>query len=383
MGVVPPVFEIPRMHRIALALLRGPGARRERPRDPTGEHSPRSYVFDERFSPVWDETLLDSVRTASRGPEWWRLAVEIHRRRDEYDAIVTWGERLSLALTIVQRFAPSRKPHIAMMGQFAKPNTRIPLRLFGASLHAVITWTSVQRQYLIERLGFPAERVYLLRHPVDQLFYSPRPAEEDTICGVGAEMRDYPALIEAIRGTELCCHIATDHVRIPHRIRLVSDRRVPLDTLSVPADAKITIGRKTLLELRDLYARSRFVVVPLVPSESDNGVTVILEAMAMEKPVVCSRTRGQVDVIQDGVTGIYVPVGDPVALRQAMLSLWSEPQRAHSMGARARAYVEQHHTLDQFASNVRAVAEASLEGRTAPDFWWTTETPVTAPARGS
>ena len=203
---------------------------------------------------------------------------------------------------------------------------------------------------------------------MDQLFYSPRAAEEDTICGVGAEMRDYPTLIEAIRGTDLRCHIATDQVRIPHRFRLVTDRRVPVDTLSVPHDARITMGRKTLPELRDLYARSRFVVVPLVPSDSDNGVTVILEAMAMGKPVICSRTRGQVDVIQDGVTGIYVPVGDPAALRETMLSLWNEPQSALTMGVRARAYVEQHHTLERFASNVRAAAEASLEGRPAPRF---------------
>jgi hypothetical protein len=32
------------------------------------------------------------------------------------------------------------------------------------------------------------------------------------------------------------------------------------------------------------------------------------------------------------------------------------------MGARARDYVEQHHTLEGFALNVRAAAEASLEG---------------------
>ena len=337
---------------------------------PHGERATRTFIFDDEFSPVWDETLLDSARTTSRGPEWWRLALEIHSRRDDYDAIVTWGERLSLALTMVQRFARSKKPHIAIMGQFAKPNIQIPLRLFGGSLHAIVTWTSVQRRSLIQRLGFPSERVYLVRHFVDQVFYSPRAAVEDAICSVGAEMRDYPTLVEAMRGTHLRCHIATDHVRIPHRIRLVADRRVPADKLSIPPDAKITIGRKTLPELRDLYARSRFIVVPLLPSDSDNGVTVILEAMAMEKPVICSRTRGQVDVIQDGVTGVYVPVGDPVALRKAMLSLWNEPQRAHAMGARARAYVEQHHTLDQFALNVRSAAEASLEGRPAPNSWW-------------
>jgi glycosyltransferase involved in cell wall biosynthesis len=369
------------MHRIALALVRGPSARGDRPRDPTGQRALRTYLFDEKFSPVWDESLLGRPGSPSRGPEWWRLAREIQQRRDECDAIVTWGEKLTLALTAVQRFARRSKPHIAMMYQFTKPNTQVPLRLFGSSLHAVVTWTSVQRRYLIERLGFPSERVYLVRHFVDQLFYSPRPAEEDTICGAGAEMRDYPTLIEALRGTELRCHIASDHVRIPYRLRLW-DRRVPVDALSVPSDAKFSMGRKTPTELRDLYARSRFVVVPLLPSDSDNGINVILEAMAMGKPVICSRTRGQVDVIQDGVTGIYVPVGDPAALRAAMQSLWNDPKRAHAMGARARAYVEQHHTLERFASSVRAAAEASLDGRPAPESWWVAETSLTAPGRG-
>src|SRR5271166_542103 len=131
------------MHRIALATPRGPSARRERPRDPNGELlAPRSYVFDDMFAPVWDETLLDDSRAPLHGPVWWRLAQEVQRRRDEYDAVVTWGERLSLALTTVQRFARNKKPHIAMMYQFAKPNIQVPLRAFGGSLHAVITWTS-------------------------------------------------------------------------------------------------------------------------------------------------------------------------------------------------------------------------------------------------
>ena len=96
----------------------------------------------------------------------------------------------------------------------------------------------------------------------------------------------------------------------------------------------------TLLDLRELYRRhSLFVVVPLLESDTDNGVTVILQAMAMGKTVICSRTEGQVDVIQDGVTGLYVRQGDPDALRAAMVALWNDPARARAMGARARKYI--------------------------------------------
>lgn len=190
------------------------------------------------------------------------------------------------------------------------------------------------------------------------------------ICAVGAEMRDYATLSEAIRGTGLRCHIATDHVRIPSRFRLLNDRRVPIGNIGARADTHITEGRMSLTELRNLYARSRVVVVPLLPSDTDNGVTVILEAMAMGKPVICSRTRGQVDVIQEGVTGLYVPIGNAAALRTAILSLWNEPLRAQQMGRNARAFVEKHHTLEKFTSTVRSAAEASLDGRPAPDTWW-------------
>jgi len=361
--------DIESMHKVALAVAKGLNAKRA-VRDPSGLSAPRAYVFEEAFWPVWDEFALHITESSRLAPTWWRMAREIQRLHAEYDAVVTWGEKLSLATLLQQRFASVTKPHIAMMYTFEKPNIRVPLEVLKKNLHAVITWSSVQRRALIERIRFPAERVYLIRHYVDQVFYSPRSVEDDMICAVGAEMRDYSTMIEAIRGTGLRCHIATDHVRIPGRLRLFNDRRVPLEHLAAAADAQVTQGRLPLTELRDLYARSRFVVVPLLSSDTDNGVTVILEAMAMGKPVICSRTRGQVDVIDEGVTGLFVPIGDAHALRKAMLSLWNEPLRARQMGQNARAYVEKHHTLEKFTATARSAAEAALDGRLAPDSWW-------------
>lgn len=375
------------MDRIALALLRGRGAQTDIPRDPTCQDTDRDYVFDDEFDPVWDESLLGAAAD-SRVPEFLTLAREVHRRRGEYDAVLTWGERLTFGLAALQRFSGETPPHIAMIGQFAKPNTQVPMRLFGRDLHAIITWTSVQHRYAVERLGFPAERLFLVRHFVDQLFYRPQAGANDIICSVGAEMRDYPTLIEAMRGLDVACHVAADHVRIPGRTRALRDRRIPVQQLSVPPDARVTFGRRTKPELRDLYARSRFVVVPLVPSDSDNGVTVILEAMAMGKAVICSGTRGQVDVIRHGDTGLYVPVGDPVALRAAIESLWNDPERAAAMGRRARAHVEKFHTIEQFAAGVRSAVDATLAGRPAPSSWWDgaashTEPDVLAPSEST
>jgi glycosyltransferase involved in cell wall biosynthesis len=319
------------------------------------------------FATRYDESILDDVPAHLAAmyrplPPWIALAMEVYRRRDEYDAIVTWSERLTLALMTLDWILRGGKPHVAMLYWFSRPSVRASMRAFGKSLNAIVTWPTVQRAYAIDRLGIPASKLYLVKHFVDQLFWSPRPGKTDMICAAGAEMRDYPTLFEALRGTDVPCHVAADHVRVD---RLGFGHRVSAKELSRRATGNVTIGRKIPTELRDLYARSRFVVVPLCASDTDNGVTVMLEAMAMGKPVICSRTRGQVDVLEDGVTGLFVPVGDPAALRAAMLELWNDPERARAMGEKGRRHVEKYHTLDKFCSDVKGAIDASLEGRVA------------------
>jgi glycosyltransferase involved in cell wall biosynthesis len=315
------------------------------------------------FTPRYDLAALADVPRALRPfygamPAWMRLACELHRRRGEYDALLTWGERMTLALLGLQRLSGRAKPHVAIIGWPSKANVGVPLRLLARGLQAIITTSSVQRTFAIDHLHFPAERIFFVRHFVDQVFWSPRPADADRISSAGQSMRDYPTLLAALRETDIPCHVATRHVRV--------NRGGPWHTRKDAAEyartapRNVAIGARSLLELRDLYARSRFVVVPLLASDSDNGVTVILEAMAMGKPVICSRTKGQVDVIEDGVTGILVPVGDPLALKEAMLALWNDPARALAMGRKAREQVERFHRLESFCAEVWRLLEATL-----------------------
>lgn len=65
----------------------------------------------------------------------------------------------------------------------------------------------------------------------------------------------------------------------------------------------------------------------------------ILDAMALGKPVVATAAVGTRDIVQDGVTGLLTPVGDPQAAAQAVARLLTTSQEAHSMGIAGRDLV--------------------------------------------
>jgi glycosyltransferase involved in cell wall biosynthesis len=101
------------------------------------------------------------------------------------------------------------------------------------------------------------------------------------------------------------------------------------------------------------------VAVPLHQADFDAGVTTITEAMAMGKAVITTRTRAQVDVIRDGLHGLYVPPGDPRALRQAIGYLLENPEEAERMGRAGRQQAERWHALDHYVRRVATIVRES------------------------
>ena len=63
-----------------------------------------------------------------------------------------------------------------------------------------------------------------------------------------------------------------------------------------------------------------------LPSHREGFPYAILEASAMELPVVATRVPGCVDAVVDGVTGTLVPAFDALALADAIAGYMEDPQ---------------------------------------------------------
>jgi glycosyltransferase involved in cell wall biosynthesis len=225
------------------------------------------------------------------------------------------------------------------------------------------TW---QKRFIETRWHLSPDRVVFTPFMVDTRFFAPeqvtaRQSDRPHICAVGLEARDYPTLLQAVRGLDLEVTIAAASPW--------SKRSDTTEGETIPEHVRVS--RFTQLELRQLYADCQFMVMPLYDVNFQAGVTAILEAMAMSRAVVCSRTPGQTDVVVDGETGLYVPPADPQALRAAIEYLIAHPEDAARMGQAGRRRVEQMMNLDCYTERlgrVALMASAPASGRSEEAF---------------
>ncbi len=77
------------------------------------------------------------------------------------------------------------------------------------------------------------------------------------------------------------------------------------------------------------------------PTRHESFGLVLAEAMACGLPVVATRVTAIPEVVEEGRTGLLVPVDDGAALAEALATLLGDPERAAAMGKAGRARVEQ------------------------------------------
>ena len=82
---------------------------------------------------------------------------------------------------------------------------------------------------------------------------------------------------------------------------------------------------------------------------------VIIEGMAEQKPVVATNGGGVPEIVEDGITGLLVPMGDALRMAEAIDYLLTHPEKAMEMGVRGRERVQTHFTIQKTARMVEAV----------------------------
>jgi phosphatidylinositol alpha-mannosyltransferase len=181
-----------------------------------------------------------------------------------------------------------------------------------------------------------------------------RPNEELQILFVGRaeERKGLPVLLrafEALRGAG-----------VQARLTVAGPAAEEVEPLLLESDGVELAGQVDDAQKWRLLGEADLLCAPSLGGESFG--MVLTEAFASRTPVVASDIAGYRDVVRDGRDGMLVPVGDAVALGEALRGLALDPARRSEMAEAGRE------RADRFAwPNVaREVAEVYEEALSVP-----------------
>jgi glycosyltransferase involved in cell wall biosynthesis len=230
-----------------------------------------------------------------------------------------------------------------------------------AAAEQSIVLNSTDRDYAHACLGIPESRLTVVPNGIADHFHSvPPPQRLDgplAIAFVGrwTSYKGRQTLVEAMQ--------RLDEAGVPFDLRLLGthDDAALADFPNRLHDRVSVLPRFANTELPDLLAdRHAFVL----PSVSEGWSGSLAEAMACGLVPVATRVGAAADVVEEGVNGHLVPVGDGAAIARALTALDADRARMTRMREAA------HETAKQFrwstiAERTLAVYRAALATRAA------------------
>jgi glycosyltransferase involved in cell wall biosynthesis len=323
------------------------------------------YIELKRYLDV-DVLDYDAYRRRPYGPALTRLETNVRsdvylawlgfRQRKRHKLVFAWSERVGIPYAGLRLLERRRSPFATMFTCWSDRQEKMitSLNLFSTMDTIAVHCESMRRHFI--SLGVPENKVKLFPYSIDHCFFSPLADVEQQpglILSLGEiRSRDYRSLFKAVKGLPVKLWVAAAGSWYAR------EKKNDFD-FEVPGNVYLS-ERLSAVELRNIYAQSQFVVLPVYDEIYSAGATASLEAMAMGRAVIAFRSRGILDFVRDGQTGLLVEPGNPQAMREAIQHLLENPDEARRLGENGRQLVREELNLDNYVRRIAAWLTAYL-----------------------
>ena len=126
---------------------------------------------------------------------------------------------------------------------------------------------------------------------------------------------------------------------------------------------RLGIGQRIVMagfqtDVRPYYCLSTLLALP---SYSEGSPNVVLEAMAAGLPIAATAAGGVPEILEDGVTALMVPPGDPQAMAEVILRILRDKALASRLAAAARSCAQSKYTPQAYRRSLTGFYLATLE----------------------
>ena len=229
----------------------------------------------------------------------------------------------------------------------------------------VTTCTEDNRRYLRGLLpGADADHVHTVYHGIDLSAASRvarTPGTDLELLAVGT-LRDCKGFDTLLQTVAL---LRRDG--LPARLTVIGDGEdrpaLERQAQGLGLDGHVTFtGYLPHEELAAHYARATLLVHPARSANHFGIPNVILEAQAARVPVVCTRLPSLVELLEEGVSGVYVPEDDAAALAATLAGLFADPARRERLAEAGYHRVTERFDIERTVERLVPL----LVGRPAP-----------------
>jgi colanic acid/amylovoran biosynthesis glycosyltransferase len=213
----------------------------------------------------------------------------------------------------------------------------------------IITVSEYHRQFLAQLADHtrPVD-IHIVHYGLDPQEFKPatanQPDHDTRIISVGrlVEKKGFNHLVEACailakKGYAFHCSIIGEGLQ--------NKLQKQIDALGLREHISLQ-GAKNIDEILQLYQQSDIFALPCVIARSgdrDGMPNVLLEAMALQLPVITTPVTGNTELVQDGTNGLMVREADANSLALAIERLINDPSLRRELGQQARQTI-----LDEF-----------------------------------
>jgi glycosyltransferase involved in cell wall biosynthesis len=264
---------------------------------------------------------------------------------NDADVVLSTVDTVGLPLTLLRRLRLVRTPIVYVA--VGLPERLVQLRRLEdqyrralRDVRALVSYAESEATWLRNWLG-PQANVVFVPFGVDPEVFRPldRPPDYDVV-SIGADpRRDFGLLLGVARR------------RPEWTLRLVASAEHARSLGDVPANVTVETDIP-LSAIRERLAAARTVALPVRENSYSGATTTLLQALAMAKPVVVSRTDAIATGygLEDGLNCRLVPPGDAAALEQALAETLTGADAAAALGIRARETVERSLTWERYTN---------------------------------
>ena len=240
-------------------------------------------------------------------------------------------------------------------------------------VHRYIAVSQDLAQWLAQVVEVPAAKIKQIYNGVDQQVFAPgsvtvpAPAgfitEDVQVIGtVGrlVEVKDQRTLIEAFG-----LLVQGDSTQKQLRLIIVGDG--PMYQTLCDKITELGLSEYVWMpgDREDIPHLLRMMDIFVLPSLGEGISNTLLEAMATGLPLIATRVGGNPELIEEGINGCLVPVGDAAALANHLKKILAEPQTLASYGENSLHKVRQSFDWGRTVEQYLAVYDQLL-GRAKP-----------------